>query len=428
MSQTTAPAAPSRANAPPAQSQYFDESLFLRGSLPRKEDAVRFALSAVRGVPKAQYIARNGRVFVYDKLVELVRKNPALAGRPPVLNADGVRALIQDAWLAPQEAATLWRICPWPYQIQCVGGDQRRWQIQHAFLNARVAMPDCSKAYASATAARMLAGESVGSPAHEPGYFEFRGQHLILCDPIDPASLPPRPRYSLDETPVEAGEPVVSKVEWSDGFAPLPREKFDRVRTLEMRWLKDNTRARRRAQARTAEIWRAADGLPFATLNGFDGPVSPEDARLLDGLRDHYPELAVLGDKALCEHYWTYQINTVWDDDGIVARREDGFLFHLLGALVNRVDPYALDGGLGEVIGAFLLDGWTFDEARIQLDAWLHYDRALSQLAWNVLLAMRFLTDDHNQDGQRAPLLLNATAAAISRLVYGARNDKPTHD
>ncbi|MDS0808335.1 hypothetical protein NUV28_36430, partial [Burkholderia cenocepacia] len=138
---------------------FLDEASFL---LNQQNDPLREALREIEAIPNAKYLVRNGRVFVFEKLVQLVRETGAQPKAPQL--ADLARSLIEDATVSAEEAVSKWSIVPEPYVVESVAeGDDatQQFEIRHKPFNAFVPGAFSSREATHATLVKLLLGEVV---------------------------------------------------------------------------------------------------------------------------------------------------------------------------------------------------------------------------------------------------------------------------
>lgn len=326
----------------------FDEAYLLN-------DELKEALRDIDGVPNATYVVKDNRVFVFAKLVQLVKSKKALVSTQP-LHVDSVLTLMEDAWVSPMEAIELWHIVPEPYAVEPARSESGciiRHQPFNAMIPAVYDSPDIVK--------QVLAKLLVGAVVTGSGDFCYKGQPLILCDPLDVALLPERPVFGL---PVEREEndhivKSLSNVQYETGFEPLTQTLFETIKKLESTWLDDSSAAVRFAQSKVEKVWTMVQDFPFdslnkASTNSADVPVYQEED--VKQLRSLYPELSMLSDEALYAHFDNYQIYCCYLQSW-QACRDDDFIFYLLGKLAgDQIEKPDIEN-TGRMVAFALLKG-----------------------------------------------------------------------
>lgn len=237
--------------------------------------------------------------------------------------------------------------------------------------------------------ARLLVGDThPGS-----GDFTYRGQPMSLCDPLDPALLPPRPVIPLGLEPANCVYAALGNVGYESGFEPVNEALFDRVKALEASWKDDCARAARHAYNRAAELWAQADTLRLEALNDTSAEVPDYGEQDFAELRPLYPELSMLSDGSLFAWFDCYQMECCYIN-GWTASRDDDFLFYLLGKVAGRQYERETSKEVGEWVAYALLRGDSLDAALAFGRAAALYNDTIARIAYRIATAMRFLAED----------------------------------
>lgn len=85
-----------------------------------QNDHLKEALRVIDGVPNAKYLVRDGLVFVFDKLVQLVKERQSDQSDTPV--AELACNLVDEATVSAKEAVEAWGVVPVPYEMKTVAG------------------------------------------------------------------------------------------------------------------------------------------------------------------------------------------------------------------------------------------------------------------------------------------------------------------
>lgn len=204
---------------------------------------------------------------------------------------------------------------------------------------------------------------------------------------FDVDALPGRPLFDVSGLePSLYGHCCLTEVEYVDGYPQISEVTFKRVKQLESTWKDASSRASQHAYDRAAELWRQINGLDLTSLHDADSTV-PDfcSAGDLHHLRQCYPELSGLADGSLFWLFDGYNRGCCYSGHWI-ARRDDAFLFFLLGTLAFKAcvqsplhSEEAKDAG---AMAAFaLLRGANRVPALEFALAWDQYNRAITALA-----------------------------------------------
>ncbi|MFN6960680.1 MAG: hypothetical protein ACK4N6_00425 [Rhodocyclaceae bacterium] len=164
-------------------------------------------------MPNATYLVKDGQVFVFDKLVELVEEHRKR--QPDLPLADLARSLIAEATVSAKEAVETWGVVPEPYEMAEHPASDL--MIRHRPFNTRLPVAFQSKSdVQGAFASLLLGGIQSGSCD-----FAYRDQPMTLCDPLDTALLPPRPVIQRVDEPESLGYTALRSVAYEPGFEPV---------------------------------------------------------------------------------------------------------------------------------------------------------------------------------------------------------------
>ncbi|HHH9566541.1 TPA: hypothetical protein ACP33B_004649 [Pseudomonas aeruginosa] len=369
---------------PPTQPPvvFLDEFGYYFGG---QNDTLKEDLRKIDGVPNATYLVKDGQVFVFDKLVQLVNKQRK--HHPDLPLADLARGLIAEATVSAKEAVEAWGIVPEPYEM--VDSPSSGLMIRHRPFNARLPGTFQSKADVQDAFANLL----LGGIQSGNGDFAYRGQSMTLCDPLDTALLPPRPVIQRVEEPENLGYTALRSVAYEPGFEPVSEALFDDAKEREAAWKNDSTRAARYAQDHAADIWARAATLQLETLDDPTDEVPEYGQEDFAELRPLYPELPMLSDGSLYAWFDVYQSECCYIN-GWTANRDDDFLFYLLGKVAGRQYEQDTAKEVGQWAAYALLRGDLLPDALAFGRAAALYDSAISRLARRIADAMRFVAED----------------------------------
>ncbi|KIU54546.1 hypothetical protein QV12_00385 [Pseudomonas putida] len=376
----------------PPRMLFVDEYSNFLGGL---NDTLKEELRKVSGVPNATYLVNDGKVFVFDKLVHLVKEREM--DQPDLPLADLARSLIVEATVSAKDAVGAWGVVPVAYETEKVPSKDigpldtqgSTFLIRHRPFNARLpgAFRDESDVK-TAFANILLGGIHPGD-----GDFTYRGQAMTLLDPLDLTLLPARPAIQEGPTPESWVYTALANVGFEAGFEPVSEVMFNRVKELEAGWRASIASASKHAQARSAEVWAQAVDLRLDALNDPSDEVPEYAQEEFAELRSYYPELSMLSDGSLYSLFDVFQMECRFIN-GWSANRDDDFLFYLLGKVVDRKNDHETAKEVGEWVADALLHGETLDVALgVGRDA-DRYNQEIGKLAHRIADAMRFLAED----------------------------------
>jgi len=351
-------------------------------------DDLKEQLRSLDGVPNATYLVDHERVFVFEKLLQLV--SPLNRDANGKVDGEEVLALMPQAWVGPVPAVESLGVLPKPYKLEESAGG---FTIVHGPFNAVLGAAYPSKSEAQKALARLLVGDAVS----DAGDFGYRGQRMTLRDSLDWRTLPSVP--PLDVEGLEAPHYVyksLSGCSFIEGLQPLAYDDFAKLTSLESEWSDASGRARRYANARADDLWKDTAGYGFGALNNAASVLGEYEAEDGRSLRDLYPELAMLNEGSLYDWFDAYQNECVrsrsWD-----VSRDDGFLFYLIGAVATTwplKDERAR--AAGELAGFAMLKGQHVQQAFAFARDCGAYDLALCAMAHRAAEVMRYLAAESN--------------------------------
>ncbi|TCV62880.1 hypothetical protein [Pseudomonas fluorescens] len=360
-----------------------------------QNDHLKEALREIDGVPDAKYLVRDGLVFVFDKLVQLVKERQSDQSDMPV--AELARNLVDEATVSAKEAVEAWGVVPVPYEMKTVAGrdiapldtQANSLLVRHRPFNAHLPGSYQNENDVQAAFANIL----VGGIQPGSGDFTYRGQPMTLCEPLDLTLLPARPVTREGLEPASWFYTELGNINYEPGFEPVSEVMFNRVKELETDWRDDIARAATHAQNRVDDMWTQTADLRIGTLNDPSDEVPEYGLEDFAELRSYYPELSMLSDGSLYSLFDVFQMECRFIN-GWSANRDNDFLFYLLGKVVDRENDHESAKEVGEWVADALLHGDTLDTAlRFGRDA-TRYNQAIGKLAHRVASAMRFLAED----------------------------------
>ncbi len=371
---------------------FIDEAslLFTNG-----DDGLKEKLRKIEGIPNASYLVKDNRVFVFDKLVSEVKKSlddKELNESLPEL----ALSLISLSTVSPEEAIEHWHIMPEPYKLE-KDDSCDDFLIRHRPFNAIIP----GLFHEEKEANKALSALLVGSILKGDGDFVYHGQSMKLCEPLNTAILPPRP--IIHNVP-ETGDSKIFEYTYTrlggskfiEGFEPISESLFDEVKNLEMSWAKTNSYASQCSCNHVEIIWKRVHELSFETLNNPKDAVPDYGQEEIVELRSIYPELSMLTDGSLYEHFDSYQMDCCYIR-GWTANRDDSFLFYLLGKLVIKACESIDAEEVGTMLAYSLLNGDSLNEGLEFSYSWYQYNSVIKCLASRVANAMQFLEKERKQ-------------------------------
>jgi hypothetical protein len=268
--------------------------------------------------------------------------------------------------------------------------------IRHRPFNARLPASFQTKRDVQEAFASLLMG------ATQPGYgdFTYRGQPMLLCDPIAPGSLPPRPLIESGLEPASWVYSSLGNVVYEPGFTPISEPLFSCIKNLDASWSEDRARANKHAHTHVAKIWQRTQEIRFGTLDDRDEEVPEYGQQDFAELRLLYPELSMLSDGSLYGWFDVYQMECCFIN-GWTASRDNDFLFYLLGKVVGRHFEGESATRVGAWVAYALLRGDSIEDSIAFAQAAALYDSALATICNRTADAMRFLANDKTASGSQ---------------------------
>lgn len=354
-------------------------------------DELREKLRAHPGVPNATYLAKDGQVFVFAKLVKLI----SAASKPDVSLGVLVKELYPQALMSPEEAVKEWSIVPWPYTL--IPSGEGRFAIEHSYFRAVLPGTYASTDEALEVYAHLLRGEVIQGD----GDFVYRGQPFKLREPVSPNVLPVRP--VVEVAPPEKDcylYAPLRHIAYEAGFA-ISETEFHTIKRAETQWAADRASARGFVSSHFDTFWANATRFPWQFLSvKFIDPkaVDLDDASSIFEL---YPELTFLPEGAVCAWHEAYRADFA-NYRGDVCR-EDDFLHFMLGQLACAQDTIEDVVECGEWAIFALLRGETFEDAFAFARQAARYHSVLTSLANRYARAIQFVASDKSKDPLQGP-------------------------
>lgn len=270
----------------------------------------------VNCIPKSTYLVTDDGVFVFKKLIFLIKKE--MAKNPNVNIEDAAKQLLNQAVVTASEAVDIWDACPEQYIIS---GDR----IIHQYFNAVIPGTFETKESKIEAIAKLLQGHVIEGE----GEFTYREQPITQLVPLDRLVLPPKPalKECLDL------EVLPYRLNYKGGYAPLNEELFNKFKDAIQKWVAEQIAVRNKAESALNDAgFKLTDG-EVGSLNNIYSNELYFDKEDADELKILYPELSSLSDVAIYGLFDDYK-----DDSGITRYspfREVDFFFYLICRLYD---------------------------------------------------------------------------------------------
>jgi hypothetical protein len=335
-------------------------------------------IRSLPAIPNATYLVKNGRVFVFDYLVQRVTNEKIDPAKQP----DLVARLVDECWVKPLEAVQRWRIKPGAYSIAPSGED---YAIVHTAFDAFIPVTFASELEAQEAMAQLLVGRTIACEG------EFSYEHQGLVSRVRQSTpLPAKPAFDLGQVA------SVTVYNWFDvggfepGFALLDADRYAQFGELMAQWSEDNHHLTQIAQDNLSLIWPRLLELSIVTLPVQPPELDADDQDTANQLQGLYPELQGLTSAQLYQLFEDFSEGPL-GSMGWNPERTDSFGLFLLGKLVER----AHGGEASVVTGGYawfaLLRGDSPEQAYAFAHGCQTYDDALTAHAWYLTGAMSFL-------------------------------------
>ncbi|MBP4081824.1 hypothetical protein [Aeromonas sp. MrichA-1] len=270
----------------------------------------------VNCIPKSTYLVTDDGVFVFKKLIFLIKKE--MAKNPSVNIEDTAKQLLNQAIVTASEAVDIWGACPEQYIIS---GDR----IIHQHFNAVIPGIFETKESKIKAIAKLLQGHVIEGE----GEFTYREQPMRQLAPLELIVLPPKPalKECLDL------EILPYRLNYKDGYPPLNEALFNNFKDAIQHWVAEQIAVRKKAEsALNYSGFKLTDG-EVDSLNNIYSNELYFDKENADELKMLYPELSSLSDVAIYGLFDDYK-----DDAGITRYspfREIDFFFYLICRLYD---------------------------------------------------------------------------------------------
>jgi hypothetical protein len=374
---------------------------------------LKWKLRAIEGIPNATYQVVGKKVFVFDKLVELVKKQQELETSRPL--SDLAHSLLPEATLTAVAAVTEWGLTPEPYKL--AEHPTNGIMIRHEPFNA--ILPTYFKTKKAAE--EVLANLFLESVPFDNGDFSYRGQSLSLCEPLNTNVLPPKPDIQITYPAEVNFFSSLSGLKFEAGFDPVPETLFNEVKALEASWKHDIARAEQYAQEHAGGIRNFVHMLNLEVLNDATDQVPDYGQDELPMLRMRFPELSALSDGSLYCWFSKGQIDCT-------ANCDDDFIFFMIGNIAGLHYEQTDARDVGKWVSYALLRGDSPNRAlQFGNEAYL-YHKSITNLAYLIAKAIRFLATDKKTLSGYGPPVTTVTEAFRECRSISVKQDHVTQD
>jgi hypothetical protein len=375
----------------PAFPIIFDEfaTYFADGDTYLKEQ-----LRNIVGIPNATYQVIDGKVFIFDKLVKLVKKQQALEPSLPL--SELAYSSLLEATVTANEAVTDWNIIPVPYELAPYS--LNGFMIRHKPFNAMLPIVFKTEKDAQEVLAKLI----LESVPFDNGEFNYRGQALSLCEPLNLSDLPSRPDIQIDYPSEVHYFSSFNGLNYEVGFDPVPEALFNEIKALETSWKLDLESVEQYVQEHAADVWALTHMLNLEALDDPTDQVPDYQQDEFSALRILYPEFPMLSAGSLFAWFDKYQSDCCYTN-GWTANRDDGFLLYLIGKIAGLQYEQNVAIDVGKWVSYSLLRGESLYAAlQFGNEAFL-YNTSILKLAYSITDAIRFVADDKKKIQRQGP-------------------------
>jgi len=360
----------------------------LSSAFTPKHEPLKEQIRAAEGVPNATYLVKDGKVFVFEKLVDLVLKS--LEEGSQIQEQELATQLFPEAFVTASEAVNKWNIVPVPYET--VEAKPGVYKIIHRAFNSALPGTYHSQSEINSIYANILLGKAVLGT----GDFKYHGQEMNLLDNYNTSSLPSKPEVKEVEVNTEGYTfNYLDNIEYENGFTPISKDLFEDIKQLESSWNKTSSGIQQYVSANLGELWKLVGKLDLKKLNDPKYEVLEDEEENSIQLIALYPELSMLTPGTLYELYDSYQLDLYmrsWEAD-----RNEDFVLFVLGSLSNS------NADSGHWAAYSVLQGESLEGSIEFSDAAIQYTKAISKLASKTAVVMQYLNENKDSNEQRGP-------------------------
>lgn len=381
---------------------FLDESGYCFGS---SDDPIRVTLRSCEGIPNAIYdVHSDGRVFVFDKLVNEVRSRKK---EEDDIGALGL-SLLDSAKVSAIEAVRNWGVIPVNYKVELT---ESGYMIVHVPLNSRIPTYYSTEADLKEALAKILVGGVIDCQ----GDFTYGDQQLSLLESLDPADLPSIPELTVTDSENVIDNDLQSILPaFRIGFDPLTKVLYEKINAIGVNWHNSKTNAFNVVITQAGSLLANPDVYTLMK-DALQGPsqLMEDEVEIIGHLRQLYPELIMISDRALLscgEDFFEDMAN-------LEPYRSEEFLLHVVAALCDA-SGFAHEMKETEHWFAYgVISGKTIEESVAFAKNVIAYDLAIGRLLHRVRSAILFLNrDDAN--------LLRGSAIVVPSDVFASARSK----
>ncbi|WP_445496841.1 hypothetical protein [Photorhabdus sp. SF281] len=378
------------------------------------KDSLRKILRSVEGIPAVQYLVKDGKVFVFEKLVALMSQEKS---------TDPLKALelLEQAYVSPMQAVADWKIVPYPFEVNSNDNGNCGW-LHHTKFDAVIPKKFDTLAQLQEAMADLLIGRSITPDALElmdPNLFYFEKQ--VYKSIVSLADLPTDPLEEWDDMTTDSVE-MLAVDQYHPGHPLLTEIVFKGIREVSGKW-QGKLDWMHCAAEHDDQAISSISFLPLERLNAdYATTWVPEedDKQVIAALRSHYPELSGVSDVALYFLYDEFQMacNQV---SGAEPIRDTDFLFYAAGTALGVDDEGTAVRDAGKIVVYLLSENTPADVVAKKIQEYVARDKSIRQLAlwrWNVSKFLETFAQIENGAGQ--PIVVFSDLMKIGRKYGGA--------
>lgn len=354
------------------------------------DSLLRTRVAKIPTIPNVSYkVIDLNKIFVFSKLIELIYTENKLSSLKSLdyISDEQILKHLDAAYITPIEAIEF-GIVPTQYEVI---NDEQGFLIRHKVFGTLIPGLFRDKIELNQALAQLLVGNIARN-----GDFAFDGQQMTIEQSFEAKikTLPQKPDISSSYEIIGRANCIIyanlSDIDFKEGFDPISLELFNKIKLVEISWVRDTNTAASFVYSKLKDIWTL---IPFEFFNN---EFAQDDLKIdrtdLLKLRDLYPELDGLSDNSLFYLFDRYQCSynhsNSWE-----ASREDEFLFFLLSSLISdrKCQSRITEVGLGILIAFNLLSTHSKEQAIKFVTEWQDYHHALTDLTKHIKAIMQFL-------------------------------------
>lgn len=319
--------------------------------------------------------------------------------------------------LSAKDAETLWRVVPVPYEVtETVDGV---FEIYHRPFNST--LPGTYRTREELNV--LLASILLGAIHPGDGNISFRGQPMQLCEPLDFQSFPARPEIHPGRVEL-SGFSFLRTITFEAGYMPVNEAQFIELQERESEWVCHQDQISRYAHEHATELWARVTAFKLDTLGNPAGDVMEFGQDELNELRKYYPELTMLNDASLYYWFTLFQMENSTLYYAQDFRRDDTFLFYLLGKVADHHFSYNIATLAGFWAAYSLIRGNELEAALNFGRRLAVYEGVISSLSARVEAAIRFLSEEKASPRLQRPAIITMNDLfSISRKYNGTHEE-----